>query len=209
MKNYFFLSVLFVLFITACAKKEPPFPQGEEKSQHLPNTVGSYWIYETFTIDSNNVEASTGIIDTITVIGDTLLNGYMYAIYKGTHYGTPSLTYKRDSSGYIVYSSGNIEYSYTNFTDTLYSGFNLMHDYYSIMKNSSVSVPAGNFTTVNLSTIFTMPNGDDINSCGDVSYEMPKHFAEGVGLVMSSCPYTYEISICRDRQRRLIEYHIQ
>jgi hypothetical protein len=208
MKNITIILLLFVLIIVSCAKIEPPLPP-DEKSQHLPNTVGSYWIYETFTIDSNNVEASTGIIDTITVIGDTLINGYNYAIYKGTHYGTPSLTYKRDSSGYIVYSSGNIEYSYVNFTDTLYSGFNGMHNYYSIMENSSVSVPAGNFTTVNLSTVFTMPNGDDINSCGDTSYEMPKHFAEGIGLVMSTCPYVYEISICRDRERRLIEYHIQ
>lgn len=83
-------SVLFV----ACKKEqlEENLIQEEEPeiviNVDFPMTTGSYWLYDWERLDSNNVIVDQGI-DSVSITGDTIMNGKTFWVYEGTWYGTP------------------------------------------------------------------------------------------------------------------------
>ena len=110
------LTILILSLITfsACKKDEAPDAEANEPSpvpanttnDYYPITVGSYWVYEFDfhtpggTINDNNV------IDTLKVIGDTLIDGEIYFVFN-TNRPTQNTNYfRRVNQGEIVSETG-------------------------------------------------------------------------------------------------------
>lgn len=124
----------------ACEKQNSNL--NTSKQDYFPMTTGSYWVYNTYEVDSLNQDSLISKNDTVVVIGDTLVRGEEYKVFRGKYYGfSKDLTHKyyRDSLGYIVNSGGRIVlYPEVN-GDTLYRNVvgDSMAYFYTIMANES------------------------------------------------------------------------
>jgi hypothetical protein len=213
MKNHFTLLLLvLIVLIWGCKKETLVSENNPETTSAFVSTIGAYWIYEIVQINYDGTETLSTVKDTIRIIGDTAINGNTYTILHGTLMGgNPGSMYHRDSSGYIVNLHGTILYGFNNFNDTLNSISDFAYDYYSYMINeltTEFSVPAGNFSTVVHQTDVYKSNGEPIDTCGNAFYALQNRYAPNVGLIYKTCPYYFEMETCRDREWRLIEYHI-
>lgn len=124
MKTRILVGMYLLVALVACQKESDVINPVIEDPTYFPLTTGSYWVYNTYKIDSLKNEELISENDTTTIIGDTNLNGYQYKVFYGKEYGfsgSKTEKYLRDSLGYIVNSDGNIVFSQTNFIDTLYS----------------------------------------------------------------------------------------
>lgn len=201
------------LICLSCEKEE--IIENEEVTSNTTfiTTPGSYWIYEVVAIDANNNITDTGIRDTITVLGDTIIGGSVYTNYYGTFMGgQPKSSFLKDSSGYIVNSIGSILYSYMHFEDTIVESSMNGYDTYTFFvdeSNTTFSVPAGNFNSAVRQTDYYKTDGSAIDTCGNMVYSLEYRYAPHVGLIFQNCAYISEMQNCGDRERRLIEYNIQ
>ena len=219
MKRLFLLSMTIGL-VLACKKETttPNSPSSPAEPNSSKATVmfnpGSYWIYELYLIDSNNVHTALGQFDTIRALGDTVIHGDLFTVFQrhlGNSGSTQHMEYLRDSSGYIVNHGGVIKYSYVNFTDTLgtaqtgeMSGYAIMVD----KRNQSLSVPAGNFNTVEMQHRWRQDNGDPFNQCGDSTYVVYSNYTENEGMIIDCRTFISDLQQCQRRELQLIEYFI-
>lgn len=172
----------------------------EQQSELTPSTVysnytnlsvGNYWIYERFTLDTSGVYTTQNIFDSSYIEKDTLINGNSYYklnspdfVYSGTYVSE----YLRDSLTYLVDHTGKINFSLQNFTDTFFTNFYTINTSDTVCyifskmddDNFSVSLPAGNFVTKNYKTTFLMYFPHDHNGAIRIRN---KRYAENVGLV--------------------------
>ncbi|HTF03497.1 MAG TPA: hypothetical protein VK826_05700, partial [Bacteroidia bacterium] len=147
------------------------------------------------------------------VEGDTIVGANTYKKIRtvqgsGSQFFLPvyPLELVRDSAGYIVDVNGEF-IEHTNFTDTLkYFDFGPgMCDgwYFMRHKDSSVTVPAGTFLTIDyechMHSIFPNPNLPALRYTHEV-------FANGIGKIVQTTFYSNSASYY---QRRLLRYHIQ
>lgn len=187
-------------------------PDCELYDWEMPSSVGSYWIYEWYLIDSTGASSSLGIYDTVTVVGDTSANGITYAIYQGTHYGTYQSyrSYVRDSSGFVVDINGSVGYSLYGSGEQLSQGSTQMHNYQVLMSDNSQqkNVPAGTFDCFTKDLVWTNLDGSPMNSCGDGSFVEQTFIHPTDGIVAKQLAYLSEIQFCQYREGRLIEYFI-
>lgn len=217
MKKMILLMAVATLAL-ACQKNEsdqeiPEIP----KTSYIPLTIGSYWVYQEYNVDSNGVETEQNRKDSITVIGDTLINGLNYGMlneYKINLTGIINFdtVYVRDSSGYMVYKDGTIFFSSINFTDTLNQGIQYQgnvdssevlysYSYMMEMPDDPITIPIGTFEVLNYKgTIISNDN---------LPFPNPRYidtyYADGVGRVMLSTFYfTSNLGV----KKRLIEYFI-
>ena len=209
------LTVCLLLTLFACSKEEDENSPAQKLERHFPLTVGNTWIYENFRVDTLGNEKRLKFIDTVTISDEIILNGKTHFVFTGNHYPYhPSkgvLRVVKDSSGYIVDTSGRIIFSSIDFSDSLrlfidsigYGG-NLHTDVYRMMKAPSpVSVPAGVFNDV------LIYHGLHYTERPYPGVPNPKSFdsfyARGVGLVKNT-----EImgSQSENYERRLIAYFI-
>lgn len=210
-----YLASIFIIALMcfSCEKEEIVENEDITSNTTFITTPGSYWIYDVVAIDVNNNTTDTGIRDTITVLGDTIINGSTYTNYYGTFMGGPhKSSYLKDSSGYIVSSTGAILYSYMYFNDTISeSSMNGYDTYtYSVDESNTVfSVPAGSFNSAVRQTDYYKTDGSPIDTCGNMVFSLKNRYAPEVGLIFQNCPYFSEMQNCGDRERRLIEYNIQ
>ena len=147
----------YTLIILFSCSKDAAIPEGKDfggtvtpVGPFVPLTVGSFWIYDYFLQDTNGVETYLDR-DTMSIINDTILNGKTYAVFDGSYeYKCNNYTsFRRDSLGYLIDTTGWIYFSSTNFTDTLenLSDSTRFFFYKMTHKDSIVSVPAGVFQT--------------------------------------------------------------
>ncbi|MBL1279990.1 MAG: hypothetical protein COA33_006950 [Fluviicola sp.] len=203
----------FLLIFSSCKKEDINSAGSSTQLGYFQSQPGTYWIYEWYSIDSNNVESSLGIVDSVFISGDTIIDGEIYAVYNGGFHGNLSPeSYKRDSSGYIVEPSGNILYSYVSFSDTLntYSEPGFWDTYSYMTKTPNITtVPAGVFSTIKYETLYYDPAGGAINNCGDLTFVMGSSYSSTVGEVKTRTGYFGEIqTLCKFRERRLTSYYI-
>ena len=164
-RRIIYMLALLVIFIFSCKKNS-----NEQSSQPIPSapdyiqlSVGNYWVYEFYKVDTNGVEQKLIHKDSSYIQKDTMINGIKYFIkisnpLQFTRCGSPMLVQSeellRDSSGYLLmrYSTGEIRilFARDNFTDILYSDTVETLAFREVKmtgKDSLVSMPAGNFTT--------------------------------------------------------------
>lgn len=216
MKRVMFAFGISILFLTAC-KKEVPEVIIQEQIQppiyEFPNKAGSYWVYEWYIADSNNVETSLNIVDSVFIIGDTLINGNMFSSYKQQYFGGNYTTYfQRDSSGYIVDQYGNVSFTYVDFNTHFSSGSDGSWDYYTHVLEDEVTatLPIGSFQALVREHYIYSPTGTAINNCGDIDYSYKTYMVSGIGQVYHEAPTYFGdfISSCKKRVRRLVDYYI-
>jgi hypothetical protein len=111
MRNLLWFVSIAALF--SCKNEnQPPTPPAPETLKHVPLTLGSFWVYEHFAVDTaNGINASTGVKDSIVIHSDTIINGKNYVVRKGiapfqgvNTWGLIDIV--RDSSGYLVNDKG-------------------------------------------------------------------------------------------------------
>ncbi len=156
------LFIAVVVTILSCKKENPTNNNPNEiKLEHLPLSVGNYWVYEHYLVDTiRDINERTGSVkDSIVIVGDTIINSKKYFVRKGISpfNGLSSwglLDIVRDSSGYLVDVNGNVLFAENNFIDT----FNLwsfviyndtIADVYYNMENyyGNISTPSGNYNS--------------------------------------------------------------
>lgn len=212
--------ILFILpILFSCSKDKENTPQPIAPSNSPPQnvslvtTVGSYWVYNWYKIDSTNTETLLTFSDSIYVHGDTLINGKVFTIYKGGFYGGSNQTYLfTDSSGYII-NNGLKIFTYNDFGTiyNLYCENAMSFCKYETSYNSTTkkSVPAGNFDVINTQKTYYMTDSSWFSTCDSVwisnnyydknsGFEVSSQFGF-IGPLKTHCLY-YE--------RRLVNYHI-
>lgn len=201
---------ILLLFIFSC-KKEASVPTCEPlvTESYIPMSVGSYWIYQWYEVDSSGMEElMVGKIDTITIVKDTLIGASIYKKIKESNsqiFSPTVIKYRRDSLGFLVDPNNNIYFSSSNFTDTLriVNNNNFKIIYKMETPNEPIETPAGIFDCLNYQgevTPFIQV---------DWSTEMINTYhSKGVGKVQES---TFYFSTANESQlqRRLIEYSIE
>jgi len=201
------LSILIALLILSCNKKEPTLcnvNNNEKVTDYYPLTVSSYWIYNEYIIDSNQVEFIDAV-DSSYISKDTLINGKKYYIkndkFSAGDFYRGCVT---DSSNYIIGLGGLKKLSYNNFTDTLWAETTSYSISYSKMTNNGiiVIVPAGTFTTLKQDIFRYILNP---NYIGENPYTDNIYYAKGVGLVKDH----FYVNNKQWSERRLVKYHIQ
>lgn len=220
MKISFAILLLSTVLFSSC-KKDEPTDQNNTALYSLPSKEGSYWVYEWYKVDSNGVETLTGQIDSLFVLGDTVLNGKTYVRYSNhsTAFGIES--YQRDSSGYIVNQLGKILYAYTNFGEILSTydevlsngsgGTNYWHmEFFMVnLKQTPIIVPAGTFYCISHRMKAVELTNAPLNSCGDLEYITDAYYAPGIGEIKSEASfYSTYIFNCERRYKKLKEYFI-
>lgn len=186
--SYFY--VFIALVFTAC-KKDPPLKgpgipppaHVESVTEYFPLTVGSYWVYHKYTIDTNLIEQFEGI-DTIFIVRDTIINNRTFYLQKGNFFSKNHSQFIADSANFIIHDDGHLLFSHNNFHDTLMTKIysNYSTTYYKMVNNDAiVQVPAGTFTSVierEKTTYFDNPNYSWGNPRTSTRY-----YAKGVGMV--------------------------
>lgn len=175
-------------------------------TNYHPLSIGSYWIYEWVQIDTLGNETPMNQIDTVTVIGDTVINGNTYAELYGTWLSPqPRYWYKRDSAGYLITNFGGAIFTTTSTSDTLgFSDFQIGISWKMMAPNTGpIFTPAGTFPEV-LSV-----RSDFYHQDPNYPWGIPRttfgYFAENVGLVQES---HYYVSTPDLIVQRLTEYYI-
>jgi hypothetical protein len=205
--------LLAMLFLFSCKKDEnqpEPQPTPEEPAFNLALEVGNYWVYNHYRIDSGNIEVPMNRMDCTWVDRDTLINNITYVILENEgHLLNPGENkIVRDSAGYLVNNSGEIFFSSTNFTDTLYRlvtyypDETILYELTAKMEkpDQAVEVDAGSFEVLNFkSTIsFTQDMG------GGTTQYLNAYYANSVGLVLD----TYKmVSTTSYYERRLVRFY--
>lgn len=218
MKQVMLAFGISILVLTACKKESPEINipnQNQEPIYKLPTKVGSYWVYQWYSIDANGVETALNQIDSLSIIGDSSANGNNYAIYRSRDFsGNKNIYLQRDSSGYIVTEHGQVTFKYVDIdTNTIYNSgsYSGLWDYYgrNLGSNFSVTVPVGTFQAFASEYYIYSQNGNPINNCGDMNHSFKTYHVSGIGVVQNETAYFSDFqSQCKKRVRRLINYYI-
>jgi hypothetical protein len=162
------MMAVMITGLSSCNKDENKNPQPEDYVTFFPLLPGNYWIYQNYEIDSIGNATPTNDWDSSFISGDTMIRGNMYfTLHEKPVLYMPeqSVSYLRDSSGYIVDHRGKIRLAENNFSDTLYedtSNLVLFHGYAAMWaKDSTVTVPVGSFVTRNVRTSVVPTRNND------------------------------------------------
>ena len=219
MKFVFALIPLSILFFSSCKKDEMQTDEGCAPlavPDYMPLTIGSYWVYDDIIIDSLGNETSINHRDSIWVAFDSVINNETYAAIKGVYspLNMPTspdsiIMLLRDSSGYLVDYTGEIQFAAPNLTDTIDSGIALtgtdtLFEWHQQMNPivQSITVQAGTFNALDFQTTYfsymmLAPPNPRVHH---------KFMAEDIGIIMQS--YSYASQKNTHIEKRLINYYI-
>ncbi|WP_070138167.1 hypothetical protein [Crocinitomix algicola] len=211
MKNSLFYLV-FAVALMSCKKEAV---EVEESGCEIPSTFGladtpgSYWVYDWYEIDNFDNETSLHIRDSIYVVGDTIINDNIYTFYSGTHMGVPTKRFVRDSSGYIVNSTGFILYSTTTDNDTTHFfenvGSNSKTYWISKKATESVITPSGVYEVFGREGHFYKTNGTPFTNCDSVWVQQNFYDEKSGFEVLSQTAIISQLqNDCIFREKRLV-----
>jgi len=214
-----FLITLTTLFFLSCEKTDPNSgvddPDQEDILDYFPLSIGSTWVYQNVDIDSDGQERIRAETDSILISRDTLINDMLYYVFEGRSYPFNGgdwgvIDILRDSSGYIVNTFGEVEFSLRNFSDTLHLERQMHGDeilftlsYRMENENESVSVPAGVFNVLDFKG--TVTSEKEMEGIPNPRY-IHNLYAIGAGKVLKT--YFY-FSSSGHSEKRLLRYTIQ
>jgi len=210
MKFKLLFPTIFFLFIFSC-KKEQVIPTCESQvvESYTPMSVGSYWIYQWYQVDSiGTEELLVDKIDTITILKDTLIGTSIYKKIKenNSFLSIPkTIKYRRDSLGFLVDPLNNIYFSASNFIDTLKvaNNNNFKIIYKMDIPTEPVVTTAGTFDCLNFRGEVT----PFITVDWDVEF-INTYYSKGVGKIQENTFYFSNANVSQF-QRRLVEYYLE
>lgn len=190
---------------------------------YLPMSVGNYWIYQHYIIDSLGNESLYNIYDSVYIVKDSIINNKRYYEFDNSIYFNKFKGLYSDSSGYIVKSTGEILFSATNFTDTIHCDYFYNHEYrqnrllFAVLKTKMnpvkqiVNTPSNNYNTLMLNGFLSFYYYDNLGRVTDTLNTFQNtYFAPNVGMVKDT--YRYYLETKRDKikiERRLLRFKIK
>ncbi len=208
-KNALLWGSFLLLGFYSCKKEkdESPVPttSASTTANYCPRTVGSYWIYDTYNLDTNGVETFVST-DSTYISNDSVIGGNSYSVFHGSAMLPGNIYCRRDSSGYFIDQYGGSYFSATNFTDTLRTttvpGF-LVSYAKMVLPAASITVPAGTYNTYDcmVTTNIVQPG-----YLWDTTRYTHHYFADGVGQIYETM---FFLSSPNYIVRKLVRYHIQ
>jgi hypothetical protein len=212
MKKLLALAILS-LAVLSCKKDKisPTEPQPANPSYTHVSTIGSYWVYDWYDVDSTGNETLiSGWKDTIRIVGDTAINGKVFQHYKGKELNSPVEYFSRDSSGYVVNPNGQIRYSYlgvpmlvVSSTDGYMDRVGYIGEIQTI--NTAFGSKQANTTYQEVSIV----DGSPVNSCGDLSVRFYNYYVSGLGCTGVETAYLSQLqSLCAKKRSKLSAYFI-
>lgn len=215
MRKLFFV-VAIMAILSACQKDDNSNQnQTVPEPDYFPMAIGNYWIYKYEHVDTLGV-VHYERIDSVFISRDTLIENEAYFVFEQISILTDGTTrvrprmYYRDSSGYIIDSSGVIFFNDKNFKDTLRTQLLVMGEdsiYRATYKmeyvNDIVSAPAGDFEVLNFrGTVWVYNLNPNIPNPRYVD----NYFAPNVGKVYGNSIWT--LSNFSYMESRLLRYNI-
>lgn len=212
--------MLIFSLVISCKKEDDSVSKISSKtSSYYPLTVGSYWIYGHYDIDTLGNETALPEFDSVTISGILNIRGHAYHVFTGTEYPYgPTNTMRdlravRDSSGYIVDTNGRILFSDRDFSDSLHVNYEVISnndtlhtDVFQMRSVSTpVSVPAGTFSQVlnyhgsHRMYLITLP--PFVPNPRDYSF----YYAKGVGKILNTYFWAKQAGYS---ERRLLRYRV-
>ncbi len=201
-----------IISMYSCEKSDKPEKTANPVSEYLPMTVGNYWVYQVFDINSGGNEFQTSIMDSTIITKDTLINDLKYFrfdFYENSIHPVATI-YFRDSLKNLVNSAGEILFSENNFTDILLRKSEILQEdtIYSMTCSMEkigleVSVPAGVFNNI-LNYKGTVVCNPKYTTIENPRYTN-KYYARGTGPIFQSQIYVSGGGV---REKRLVRYHI-
>ncbi|MGL5889500.1 MAG: hypothetical protein ACRC3B_06425, partial [Bacteroidia bacterium] len=207
MKNAMIGAVSLCLLAMACKKEEeqiipqPQNPPVTQSTAYFPLDSGSYWVYEHVKVDTNGNETFMQT-DSVRVMGDSVIGGNTYKIFKNWGFSFFSALY-RDSANCIVNEKGDIVFAanllgqpiaFRRDSDAIVG---LIFESIDSMQTAmrTISNTAGSFNTLERSifTTYYIPVG------GGNPRRMLSNFAQGVGFVRQQYAYASQPSYIERR----------
>ena len=180
--------------------------------EYFPLTVGSYWVYDWYSIDAlGNEEPYPLYHDSIYISGDTVIGGLTYSIMEGTHFNSDFRSFYRDSSGFLVNGEGGVPL-FTTTSEQVQLGLDTIFidsEPFAIVDTkmqptaTSITVPAGTFADCLTATTFV--TSFDPNYPHGVR-EQPYYYAKGVGRILHRIAF---YSTPGYFESKLAKYHIE
>ena len=208
-KKSCFVILAALAFIQCKKDKQPegPSPAPASTSNHYGLTIGSYWIYQSYNVDTLNNAVPVATLDSIYVRKDSVIRGQTYRVLTGPLYGmfTQNIC-RRDSSGWLVDERGR------TFCD--FKGISLIHDTLmdpSMIFTSYERLNAGTTTRLTPAGSFVCLDAHQTIHMVAVGYKVPSYrytdsyYADGVGLVESTA---FLVTQPSHLWRKLLRYHI-
>ncbi len=213
MRNLIYLGALMVLF-ASCEKSEPTeVVETKDSTNYFPMEIGNYWVYEVYEVDTLGNEENLGVLDSIVIVGDTVINNKNYFVFHGpVEYfrSFDTVQFLRDSMGFVVNSCGTIKMAPEDVENPIWSynipseGTTLFNISYSLEKNNDILIlPAGAYEVINYKGTVNMLVD------GHFSHLYPRYihnyYADGIGLIMKT---RFFALFPKHFEERLIRYHI-
>jgi hypothetical protein len=155
MKWSFILTIAMLSILAFSCKKTSNETAPATTPDYYQLKAGNYWIYQAYTLDSNGVATAQNNFDSAHIEKDTVIRGNTYYKLWENELVLGKMQYPsyiRDSSGFLVNSSGGKMCSENDFTDTLgidTTQVTLFKGYVKMTgKDSIVTVPAGSFQSI-------------------------------------------------------------
>jgi hypothetical protein len=152
-KNWIIFTAIISIIAFSCKKDDETTVT--PKADYYQLKAGNYWVYQEYDIDTNGVVTTKDNWDSVYIEKDTIIGLYKYyKIWEKQFIFMPSQgsSFIRDSSGYLVGTSGIILCSDDNFTDILFA------DTLDVVlakrigkmtgRDSIISVPADSFQSI-------------------------------------------------------------
>jgi hypothetical protein len=203
------LIFIIAIVLISCKKQKPDIPSFYTVADFQPMSVGSYWIYRQYNVDTNNVRTPLERMDSLVVENDTLINGNTFAKfvnYPLNYNVPPTINAFRDSSGYLINSWGFIVFGISNSMDTLYAHENNFEFVYTKMTgiDSLITVEVGTFVTRTLGEyyFFKLGNGELVPINPQTFHSYAPHVGQIATTRLNFTMQSYAI------ERRLVRYHI-
>lgn len=179
-----------ILFTLSCESRiVEPTINNEKVVDFYPLNIGNYWVYKVYQGDSKNNYREQVEVDSFYVEKDSLINGKIYKVVKGTYLNELYLI--RDSANYLVTANSQKLFTINKTDETLskrtYVGQDLEFELTTKMNktDSTFKTPLGNYACKFLTSTLKClsPNNDFKDRKGYYAY------AKGVGMIGRKLSY--------------------
>ncbi len=215
-----FIATTLLFFFNACKTENEP--SNEMQPAYLPMSIGNYWIYQHFIVDSLGNEHPLNSFDSVVIIKDTLINNKLFYEFGGKQNTAFFHQFLRDSAGYLVNNSGEKIFSSHNFNDILSERtdsipINRINYQIYKLKTKMESTPVqksttlGVFNTLNASGMLTAYYYDNsANLTDSINTFQNTYYAQNVGIVIQTYHYYFDMKLNKRKgEKRLIRYKLQ
>ncbi|NNE28531.1 MAG: hypothetical protein HKN16_02775 [Saprospiraceae bacterium] len=204
MNKYLILALGLFLIFSCNDDDDQSMNIGQENVMDwYPLSVGSFWVYDIRRQDDDGEFTLTTGQDTLTVAGDTMINGQLYSILDWEGQFSFPDQYLRDSLDYIVDEKGNKIFSHSNSMELLasYSEFIVSTEVF-MVGDTTVQFDFGEFESLYTRETFVV----DSIVTSQCDLEDLQFWVKDIGLVRDELHYHSQCEIIR---RELADYQIK